>query len=395
MKNRYLYFMAAAHFCNDINTGALPALLPFYVSYYGMDYTSIAGLLFAGSFLSSVIQPLFGYLADRKSRQWFMGFGIMVTGGFLGITGLLQNYWAIFTAITIMGIGSSIFHPEAARLVNALAGEKKGKAMSIFSVGGNAGFGVGPLLVVFLITNFGLEGSLFFCALSLVMGALMLLFAKRIVNSATRVTQVDLKGDSTAAPEPVYDNDWPNFGKLTFVIILRSTVSAGVRGFLPLFCIQVILASHAVGTATLSLLSVAGIFATLIGGYLADRYGYARILKIGTICMVPILFMMVYFENIAVVYLLLIPLSLSVQGTYSSFVVMGQSYLSKNVGFASGITLGISFSAGGMLVPVIGNYADHYGISQAMWLIVIIATLCALGSQFLPEPKSLLKKKAA
>ena len=176
--------MACAHLCNDINSGALPALLPFFVTYKGMDYTDVGGLLFASSFLASVIQPAFGYLADRTSRQWFMGVGIMMTGGFFGITGLLSGYWAIFAAVTFMGIGSSIFHPEAARLVNKISGTAKGRGMSIFSVGGNAGFGLGPLLAVGLIYLFGLEGTLFFAFLSFIMGLLMLLWAPRFVRMA-------------------------------------------------------------------------------------------------------------------------------------------------------------------------------------------------------------------
>lgn len=78
MNKKYLYLLAAGHLSNDINTGSLPVLLPFFVSYYGMDYTAVAGLMFASSFLSSIIQPLFGWLADRGSRQWFMALGVFL-----------------------------------------------------------------------------------------------------------------------------------------------------------------------------------------------------------------------------------------------------------------------------------------------------------------------------
>ncbi|WP_440330278.1 MFS transporter, partial [Mitsuokella multacida] len=150
MNKKYLYLLAAAHLSNDINTGSLPALLPFFVSFYGMDYTAIAGLMFASSFLSSVIQPLFGYLADKGSRQWFMAVGVFFAGTSLAITGFVSDYWLIFAAVTVMGIATSIFHPEAARCVNGVSQGARGKGMSIFSVGGNGGFGFGPLLAVFL-----------------------------------------------------------------------------------------------------------------------------------------------------------------------------------------------------------------------------------------------------
>lgn len=397
MQKKHLYAMAGAHLCNDINSGALPALLPFFVTYRGMDYTDIGGLLFAGSFLASVIQPAFGFLADRASRQWFMGLGIMMCGVFLGLTGLMSSYWAIFASVTVMGIGSSIFHPEAARLVNRISGSHKGQGMSIFSVGGNAGFGLGPLLAVGLVYLFGLEGTLFFAAVGIGMGTMMLIWAPRIRRMAEskdpKTENSESKKEQTA--ESRSENDWGSFAKLTAVIIMRSVVSAGVRGFLPMFCIQILLVSHATGTATLSVLSVLGIISTLIGGRVADKIGYARTLKLGCLLLVPVIFLLVYCHMISAIYLLLIPLSLAVQGTYAAFVVLGQSYLGRNIGFASGITMGLSFSAGGCLVPVLGNFADNYGLENAMWILVGISAALALCAQFLPEPEKIMPKKKA
>ena len=86
-----------------------------------MDYTAIAGLMFASSFLSSIIQPLFGYLADKGSRQWFMAVGVFFAGTSLAITGFVSDYWLIFAAVTVMGIATSIFHPEAATAASASA----------------------------------------------------------------------------------------------------------------------------------------------------------------------------------------------------------------------------------------------------------------------------------
>ena len=156
MNKKYLYMLSTGHLSVDINSGSLPAILPFFVSEYGMDYTSIAGLMFASSFLSSVIQPLFGWLADKGSRQWFMGLGVLMTGLSLALTGFVEDYWSIFAAVTTMGIGSSIFHPEGARNVNAIAGAQKGQGMSIFSAGGNSGFGIVtniPIMSNFNIPN--------------------------------------------------------------------------------------------------------------------------------------------------------------------------------------------------------------------------------------------------
>ncbi len=376
--------LSAGHLSVDINSGSLPALLPFFVSEYGMDYTSIAGLMFASSFLSSIIQPLFGWLADKGSRQWFMVLGILMAGISLGITGFVTNYWSIFAAVTLMGIGSSIFHPEAARNVNAIASTKKGQGMSIFSVGGNGGFGLGPLLLVFLVTTFGMHGTAFYAIASLFTAAMIALAAPAIRRESTRQLATTTQREKTAPPR---ENDWPAFFRLFIVIVFRSTLFTAISSFLPLFCIQVLGASHAVGSATLSIISIAGVLATLAGGWLADRKGYVRTMRYGACLLVPCLAIIVFPQNIWAVYAMLIPMSFAMQGPYAAFVVLGQSYLAKNLGFASGVTLGLSFSLGGIIVPSLGWYADSYGIAAVMLVIFIISLCCAAATFLLPEPK--------
>lgn len=390
MQKKYLYFMAAAHMCDDINSGALPAVIPFFVLNYGMDYKSVGGIMFASCFLSSVIQPVFGYLADRTQRNWFMGMGVLLAGLSFGLTGFLTEYWAIFAAVTVMGIGSSIFHPEAARIVNSISGQQRGAAMSIFSVGGNAGFGIGPLLAVGVITAFGMQGLGVFALVSLVMGSALFLLAPRIKAAARRIQEeaasAAAKADGGTVRPQRAANDWRAFARLTLVIMFRSLTFSGISSFLPLFCIQVLGASNAAGSATLSVLSIAGIAATLAGGWLADRWGYVSVLRRGCFLLVPLLAAAVFMQNIWVVYLMLIPMSFAMQGTYSSFVVLGQSYLAKSVGFASGVTLGLSFSLGGVLVPALGWYGDVCGIAAVMALVVLMSLLCALATLLLPQP---------
>ena len=379
--------LSAGHLSVDINSGSLPALLPFFVSEYGMDYTSIAGLMFASSFLSSIIQPLFGWLADKGSRQWFMVLGVLMAGLSLALTGFVTDYWGIFAAVTLMGIGSSIFHPEAARNVNAIAGAKKGQGMSIFSVGGNGGFGLGPLLAVFLVTTFGMHGTAFYGIASLFTAAMIALASPAIRRESQRLLSSPAsKQKAQSAPQ---ENDWHGFSRLFLVIVFRSTLFTAISSFLPLFCIQVLGASHAVGSATLSIISITGVAATLVGGWLADRQGYVNTLRYGCCLLVPCLAIVVLTQNIWAVYAMLIPMSFAMQGPYAAFVVLGQSYLAKSLGFASGVTLGLSFSIGGIIVPSLGWYADSYGLAAVMLVILGISVCCAAATFLLPEPKKI------
>ena len=397
MNKYFLYFLSVSHMSVDITSGALPAILPFYVSEYGMDYTSITGLMFASSFLSSFVQPLFGWLADKGSRQWFMGLGILLSCGSLAVTGFVTDYWTIFIAVSIMGLGSSLFHPEGARTVNALSGHHKGQGLSIFSVGGNAGFGFGPLIAVFLIANFGMKGisafglwGIFMCLASfLLVGKLKQAIPSTSFNSNVSTKNNDATEVSKEANQPKAVNDWNSFSRLSIVIFVRSVVFTGLCSFLPLFCIQELGTSAATGSLTISVFSMAGILATLLGGFIADKKGYVTVLRIGCLMMVPVFAIAILSHNIYVLYAMLIPLSIAVQGPYSSFVVLGQTYLAKNMGFASGVTLGLSTSIGGIVAPSLGKFADTYGISDVMYILIGITVLGAVTSLFLRDPQKI------
>ena len=416
MLNKYLYFFAFAHMCCDLPPGSLPAILPFFVSDYGMNYTDVAGLMFASSFLSSFIQPLFGYLADKTSKHWFMSFGILISGVSLAVTGFTQNYWAIFLAVMLMGIGGSFFHPEAARLVNIISGTRRGSGISIFSVGGNGGYGLGPILAVALVSGLGMKGLIIYGVLAIIMGLAVQHLTPRIAASADSLlaksqeaekaaaalntaasetnfakaedsaTPVAAKAPAQAAPA-AGTNDWRSFCRLTLVIVFRSVVINGIYSFLPLYCISILLTSKALGSTTLSVLSIAGILTTLVGGWIADKLGYVKVLKYGCLLLIPVMAAIVLTSNIWVVYLMMLPLSLAFNGTYAPFVVLGQTYLAKNIGFASGITLGLSMTVGGIITPVLGWYADHYGLPAAMNSLVVVAAICAACTFLLSEPE--------
>lgn len=384
---RYLYLLSAGHLCTDLSGGALPALLPFLVLYYDLDYAAVGGLMFASSFLSSVIQPIFGYLADKLSQSWFLVAGVFLSGACFALTGFVSDYWAIFTVVALMGVGGSMFHPEAARLVHAVSGRNEGKAMGIFSVGGNGGFGIGPLLVVGAVTSFGMPGMVVFAVIAVMMSLLLI----RALPSLRRAVQ-DVS-PATQPRETVRDgaiagkNDWRQFSKLTIVIIFRAIAVSSLFSFLPLFCIHILGASEAAGSLVLSVLSLSGIVMTLWGGSLADRYGCVWTLRLCCILFVPLMIFITISTQIWMVYALLLPLSFCVSGAYSAYVVLGQRYLARSIGFASGVTMGLAFSIGGMLVPVLGWVADMYGLMAAMEVITACTIGAAVCSFVLPEPE--------
>lgn len=394
MNRKYVYLLAVAHLSNDITTGALPAILPFFVSQYGMDYSSAAGLMFASCFLSSIVQPAFGWLADRESRTWYMSLGVLLAGVAMGMAGLFRNYWAIFTVITLSGIGSAIFHPEAARMVNKISGNKRGTALSIFSVGGNSGFALGPVMAVAAITMFSLKGTTVLCVVAIIMALILMLLVPKMKAEIDRTTQT-IAAERTAAKEDNGKNDWKAFGHLTLLIVCSSIVICGLRSFIPLYWVGVLGLSEAAAGSALTLLFTLGVVTTLIGGLMADRFGYLRIVRMSYVLLAPMVALLSQTTDITIGYLLMVPIGLAMFSPYSSVVVLGQSYLARSIGFASGVTLGLSFSVGGVIVPLIGWFADNHGLTATMELLTVVAVFAAIASFFLPKPEIAHRRQAA
>ena len=387
LNQKYVHLVAVGHFFCDIAMGALPAILPFFILYYGMDYSAVAGFMFASSFLSSLVQPTFGWLADHTSKTWLMSLGILLSGVAMGLVGLFEDYWSIFALVTVSGIGSAIFHPEAARIINKLSGAKRGTALSIFSVGGNGGFAVGPIIAVSVITIFGMRGTVVFSFLAIIISAALLVIGPRMKEEIAKSVIINNSKRSNSLTEhDKSKNDWPSFARLTLIIGFSSVVVCGLRSFIPLYLVEVTGLSTAVAGSALTLLFMFGVVTTLIGGFLADRIGYLKVVQFSYWLLAPMIAILSQTTNVYLCFLLMVPIGFAMFSPFSSVVVLGQNYLAKSIGFASGVTLGLYFSIGGVFVPLIGKFADNYGLPKTMELLTFFAFLAALCTFILPKP---------
>lgn len=368
----------------DLAMGALPAILPFLISKYGMSYTQVAGLMFGATFLSSFLQPFFGYMADKVSKHWFIGAGILLSSFSFSIVGLTDDYTTIFIAVMIMGMGSSIFHPEGAKIINLISGENKGSGMAIFSIGGNAGFGIGPILAIGLITLFDLKGIVLFSCIGLLIGLPAIYLIPKLMTSISRTKSSinkQIKNNTSAK------NDWRAFSKLTIVLMCRSIIFYGFTAFLPLFCISKLNISNETAGMLLSIYAIVGVCMTMLGGRLADKFELVNVIKICSLFYVPSILLIIFAPNFWWTAFLILPLAFATHSSYSPFVLLGQTYLSKNIGLASGFTLGLSTSFGGIFSPLIGRCADNFGIEFAMYILVAVGFLCTIGAFLLPRTR--------
>lgn len=397
MDKKKILLLSLGHLSCDINGGALPALLPFVRASYGLSYQATGGLMFAFSCLSSIIQPLFGWLADRFSKPWFIPLGVLLAGCGLAAVGFMSDYWAIFAAITLSGIGAALFHPEGARFANKVSGRSKGTGLSIFSIGGNSGFVLGPLLVTGCVGFWGMGGTAVFACIAVCMSAILLWqiahmsgFKKNFPDGgAPSVPGSGAPADSADAGADMPGvNNWREFFKLMVSIVARSTLFVGFNTFIPLYWVNSFGQSKAAGAVALTVFCTCGVISNIIGGLLSDRYGCIRIIRLAFVLMVPVVFAFSLADNLYAACALLPFLGFVLYAPFSSLVVLGQKLLARNIGFASGVTLGLATSMGGIAAPCLGWIADNHGLPRAIQCLGLVALLGMLFAFLLSSGES-------
>ncbi len=382
MNRRSMAILALSHVCDDANQSFLPALLPFLIVAHGLSYTAAATLILAMNVSSSVVQPAIGILADRVAMPVLIAIGVFLAGAGIAMIGVVPDYWMMFAFALCSGLGVAIFHPEAARFANYVAGSKKVTGMRWFSAGGNAGFAIGPMFATGAIALFGLHGTLVAIVPVTVIAVFVVLELPRLHVARALVRK------AAAAALPKHDN-WPAFMRLGVFITIRSMAYIGLVGFVPLYFVGALHTSPTVGSLALTAMLTVGIAGTILGGPLADRYGRRRIILWSTACAAVMILATIaildHVPSVPFAFAALIVVGFVITASQSAFLVVGQEYLPNHLGVASGVTIGLAVSLGGIFSPVLGAIADHYGVAAAILAIGVLTALAAASALTLPE----------
>ena len=363
LDRRGMSVVACAHALADCCQGAVPALLPFLVAKHGWSYATASALILAGTLASSIIQPAFGVMADRRSLAWLMPFGVFAGALGVGLAAVAPSFPLAFAAVVLGGLGVAAFHPEGSRYANYLSGARRATGMSFFSLGGNAGFALGPALVTPAVVLFGLPGAL----LLTIPGALIALWiARELPRLRTFHPRAPEPGDPAAGRD-----DWPAFARLGIVIAARTFVFFGLLTFIPLYFVDVLDASKEAGNTALTVFLAGGAVGTLLGGPLADRLG-RRAVMIGALALVGPLVLAFLEAPRGLATPLLFIVGAATIATFSVTVVMGQELLPNRIGVASGLTLGLAIGLGGLGAPLLGLLADAQGLHATLQLVALL-----------------------
>ncbi|MEH7120498.1 MFS transporter [Neobacillus vireti] len=377
LDRRAVFTFSGSHFLNDlVTTGMVPALVVLYKHAFHLNYTQSTLVVLMSYLTSSVSQPLFGMLADRKPRIFLYPAGVFCSILGLALTGLAPSLGWLLLFISISGLGSGAFHPEASRGTHLASGSKKGLAQAIFQVGGNSGQAFGPLLVSLYITHIGIRGLLWLIPvafLSLVLTGQILPWLRQKLESANLNRKKELKGTNNVLGASL----------LSCVIILRSWCQIGVVIFLPFYLHNLTLQQSEI----LSFVFVgAGALGTFFGGLWSDKIGMKRLLVLSMLIATPFAMIFPYTHGVWAV-IDLIFFGFSVLSSFSVSVVYMQHMLPENIGMASGLSIGFGVGAGGIGSVFMGGVSDIFGVATVFTILSLLPLAGSLIAAFLPNDR--------
>ncbi len=375
-----LLLLSFGHLCTDIVQGAIPALLPFLKDRFALSYAATGAILLAAHLTSSAIQPLFGYVTDRRPFPVLLAVGCIVSGIGIALVPFAPGYGWLLAAVVFTGLGTAAFHPEGFKATACVASERRATGMSFFSVGGNLGFAVGSPAALFLASRFGLPGASALMAPALLAGALFLPALSPIrerIDAASSVPRTRSPDGSHRAFHAVF--------LIVLIVVLRSWTQLGLASFLP-FLYREELATNPEFVATLLFLFLgSGTVGTLAGGPIADRIGHRRMLFLSLLFQVPLIHWLLSATG-KTVFLAAALVGATIVSTFSVTIVMAQELFPERVATASGTIAGFAIGTGGIGVTLLGAAADRYGVPAAAQTITALPAAGAILALLLPVP---------
>jgi MFS transporter, FSR family, fosmidomycin resistance protein len=378
MNWKVLTLLIAGHFVTDINTGALPAFLPFIKESLDLSYTMTATIILVFNLTSSVIQPAFGYLSDRWSLRWLLPVGPFLASLGLALLGLSPSYAWILLFASLSGIGQASYHPEGFKAASLLSGERKATVISFFHFGGNLGFALGPILTTTFFTLMDLKGSLLFLIPGIIMMVIFLSTSRWKAPQAA-----SLRRPKMGTGTPFSGGAFLPMGLLILTVVLRAATRLGLLTFVPFYFIKVQQSDPMMVGKFLSIFLLAGTVGVVGGGPLADRFGYKRTTLV-SFAVSSLLLFLFYITSGTLSLVLFSMAGMFIIMSNAVTMAIGQSLMPNNLGMASGLLLGFAMGVGGISTTILGWVADHWGIPAALQATFVFPALAFL--TFLPIP---------
>ena len=380
---RILVALSICHCLNDTLQSVISAVYPLFKEDLGLSFAQIGLITLVYQSAASVCQPLTGLFFDKWPSAWSLPTGMSFT-----LVGLLSLAFAntlplVLCSVALVGIGSSVFHPEASRLTSLASGGKRGLAQSLFQVGGNLGGSLGPLLAAVFVAPYGRRHIALFAIMVMIpVGHWYKSFLLRL-----RKAEGETLKTSVSRPLPMGKTVF-SIAILLILIFSKYIYMASLNSYYTFYLIHKFGVSVQASQLYLFVFLIATAIGTLLGGPIGDRVGRKYVIWASILGAAPFTLIMPHVENLYLTTVLSFCVGLTLSSAFPAILVYAQELLPYKLGLISGLFFGFAFGVAGIASAVLGNMADRYGI-EAVYNVCGYMPLIGLVTWFLPD----LKKK--
>ncbi|KSV62655.1 MULTISPECIES: MFS transporter [Ensifer] len=378
-----LVVLGVTHLLNDLMQSLIPAAYPILKDAYALDFVQIGMITMTFQIAGSLLQPAIGMVTDKHPAPYSPVVGMMFTLSGLVSLALADSYSMILVSVALIGIGSSIFHPEATRMARYAAGGRQGLAQGLFQVGGQAGGALGPVFAAVIIVPWGQPSLAWFAALALLAMVLLAWIGgkQREISAAFMALRADSKkaGSIRHAPATI----GAALVVLTLLMFTKNAYGESFRSFYTFYLMEKFGLSIPSAQMMLFIFLLASAAGALIGGIVGDRIGRYRIIWISVLGPLPLTLILPH-ADLFWTGVLTVMINLIMASAFASILIYAIELLPNRIGLIGGLFYGLNFGLGGIAAALLGILADSYGV-ETVYYICSFLPLAGLLAWFLPK----------
>jgi MFS transporter, FSR family, fosmidomycin resistance protein len=363
--------LSFSHFLNDMLQSLIPAMYPLLRTTYSLDFGQIGIITFVYQCTASLLQPIVGIYTDKHPQPFSLAAGMGVTGVGILVLAFAGHFYAVLVGAGLVGVGSSVFHPESSRIARAASGGRHGLAQSVFQLGGNAGQAFGPLLAAWVVVGRA-QSTLAWAILFALLGVTVLTMVGQWYHNHRLTT--------ARSAQPITSAYTPREVKLAVIVLLLLIFSkyfylVSLTSYYTLYLIDRFHVSVTSAQVYLFVFLGAVALGTLIGGHVGDRIGRKPVIWYSILGVLPFTLVLPY-SNLLWTVVLSVPIGLILASAFPAIIVYAQELMPGKVGTISGLFFGFAFGMGGLGAALLGQLADKTSIN---FVYHVCAYLPALG----------------
>lgn len=378
-----IFAISFCHLLNDMMQSLLPAIYPGLKEGFHLDFGQIGLITLTYQITASILQPLVGLYADRRPTPLALPGGTLFSLAGLLVLSVAHTYPMLLVGASLLGMGSSVFHPESSRVARMASGGRHGLAQSLFQVGGNAGQALGPLAAAIVVVRWGQSSLAFFAMLALLSGAILWNVGQWYRHHGLSRLKA---GGTHHVTAPTSAEARRGIAVLLALIFSKYVYLASLTSYFTFYLIHRFGVS--VESAQLHLFVFLGAVAvgTVLGGPFGDRFGRKHVIWFSILGALPFTLLLPH-ASLFWTAPLTVAIGLILASAFPAIVVFAQELVPGKVGMISGLFFGFSFGMGGLGAAGLGELADHIGI-EAVYQVCAFLPLIGLLAAFLPDARS-------